>query len=323
MSTLYGTGQVAIFGPHPLLSITLELHDDTGDDVHVHLGGQGVWVARMAAELGAHPILCAFSGGETGVLVEAMLGRIPCSRRLVRTAAPSGCYVTDRRDGVRNVLARRLSDPPTRHEVDDLVATTCVAALESDALVVCNPYPGDALPTEAYGTLVEAARDNEVPVLVDLSTPRLDSALEGRPTLVKLNDWELAEYVKGPVGTPSQLRAAAERIRDRGAEIVVVTRGGQPALVLRGDDAWELVPPHFERGSREGCGDTMMGAIAAGWVRGLDWQESLTLGAAAGAVNFLRHGLGTGSRALVQEMRERIALVPFSESGTALSQLHR
>ncbi len=34
-------------------------------------------------------------------------------------------------------------------------------------------------------------------------------------------------------------------------------------MVLRGDEAWELVPPRFERGSREGCGDSMMGGLAA------------------------------------------------------------
>jgi 1-phosphofructokinase len=321
VSSVYAGGQVAIFSPHPLLSITLELHDDAADDVHVHVGGQGVWVARMAAEMGAQPLLCGFSGGETGVLAEALLSRLPCSRRLVRTTTPTGCYVTDRRAGGRNVLGRRLSDVPSRHEVDDLVATTCVAALESDVLVVCNPYPGDSLPVEVYGTLVGASHDNGIPVLVDLSSPRLDSALEGRPDLVKLNDWELAEFVRRPVGKPHELRAAAEEVRDRGAGIVVVTRAGEPALVLRGDDAWELVPPRFERGFREGCGDTMMGAIAAGWARGIDWQETLVLGAAAGAVNYLRHGLGTGSRATVEDMCERVALIPLIGRETAARRL--
>jgi 1-phosphofructokinase len=321
MSPAWASGQVAIFGPNPLLSITLELHDDTADDVHIHLGGQGVWVARMAAELGAHPVLCGFTGGETGVLVNALLARFPGEHRLVRTATPTGCYVTDRRDGDRKILAKRFSDAPTRHEADDLVATTCVAALDSDVLVVCNPYPGDSLPLEVYGTLVTDARENGIPVLVDLSPPRLDSALEGRPDLVKLNDWELAEFVRGPVGEPHQLRAAAERIRDRGAETVVVTRAGDPALVVRGDEAWQLVPPRFGRGSREGCGDTMMGALAAAWVRGLDWQEALVLGAAAGAVNFLRHGIGTGSRAMVEDMCERVALLPLTDTQTADSPL--
>ncbi len=105
-------------------------------------------------------------------------------------------------------------------------------------------------------------------------------------------------------------RRAAERLLERGAGAVIVTRGPDPALVLRGDEAWELVPPRFERGQREGCGDTMTGALAAGLARGLPWEEVLVLGAAAGAANFLRHGLGTGERAVVEELCERVELRP-------------
>lgn len=310
-------GRVTVFGPHPLVSVTLELHDDTADDVHVHAGGQGVWVARMAGELGAHPVLCGFAGGETGTLLGPLLAGLPGECRLVPSAAPTGCYVMDRRDGARQLLAQRFSDPPSRHEVDDLLSITCAAALDSDVLVVCNPCPPDALPLELYGDLVADVRDNGTPVLVDLSSPRLDSALEGRPDLVKLNDWELAEFVRAPVGEPDELRAAAESVRDRGAETVVVTRAGEPAFVLRGEDAWELIPPRFERGSREGCGDSMMGGIAAGVATGLDWQDALTLGAAAGAANFLRHGLGTGSRTVVHQLRERVSFAPLTSIETA------
>jgi 1-phosphofructokinase len=151
-------------------------------------------------------------------------------------------------------------------------------------------------------------RANGTPVLVDLSTPRLDSALQGNPDLVKLNDWELAEYVCGPVSKPEEMRAAAERLRNAGAGAVLVTRGGEPAFFLRDGAAFELAPPRFDGGSREGCGDSMMGGIAAGWALGRDWRDALVLGAAAGAANFLRHGLGTGSREVVEELVPQVVL---------------
>ena len=66
--------------------------------------------------------------------------------------------------------------------------------------------------------------------------------------------------------------------------------------MVAGEAPGSCVPPHFERGSREGCGDSMMGALAAGWALGLDFEDNmLARGAAAGAANFLRHGLGTGA----------------------------
>ena len=133
----------------------------------------------------------------------ALLARQPGERRLVFTKTGTGCYVVDRRSGERALQAARLSDAPSRHELDDLVSITCAAALESELLLVCNPFPADALPTEAYATLVADVRGNGTRVVVDLSSPRLDAALEGRPDVVKLNDWELAEYVRGRVDGPA------------------------------------------------------------------------------------------------------------------------
>jgi 1-phosphofructokinase len=300
--------RITIFSPSPLLTVTVEARGSEGDDIHFHAGGQGVWVARMAAELGAWPVLCGFAGGETGAVLEPLLDRMPGEHRLVATSGGSSCYVVDRREGDRRVMASALAGPPSRHEVDDLFSIACAAALESDVLVVCNPFPGDLLPLEVYGNLVSDVRQNGTPVLVDLSTPRLDSALEGRPDLVKLNDWELAEYVYGPVAEPDEMHAAAQRLRDAGAGAVLVTRAADPAFLLRDEGAFEIVPPRFERGSREGCGDSMTGAIAAGWAAGRPWRDALTAGAAAGAANFLRHGLGTGSREVVEELVGQVEL---------------
>ncbi len=306
--------RIAIFAPHPLLSITIEGRGSQGDDIHLHPAGQGVWVARMAGELGAEPALCGLIGGETGEVLRPLLDRLPGERRLVQTTGNSGCYVQDRRSGERQPVSQSFSPPPSRHELDELVSTTCAVALDCGALVVCNPFPPDALPVEVYGSLIADVSNNGVPVLVDLSSPRLESALEGGPDLVKLNDWELAQYVSGPVATPDELRAAAERLRDAGAETVVVTRGGEPALVLRGQEAWTLTPPHFDRGFREGCGDSMMGGIAAAIAFGAEWQQALITGAAAGAANFLRHGQGSASDQVVEDLVPRVTLTPAGEA---------
>lgn len=307
-STAVTAGRVAVFAPNPILGVTVETRGSDGDDIHLHPAGQGVWLTRMAGELGGHPVLCGFIGGEVGAVLQPLLEQLPGELRLVETGGANGCYVIDRRQGERRLVAQSISPPPSRHELDDLFAATCTAALDSSVLAVCNPFAADPLPLELYGNLVSDVRENGVPVIVDLSSPRLDSALEGRPELVKLNDWELGEFVSGPVSEPSQLRAAAERLRDGGAGIVLVTRGADPAFILNGDEAWELVPPRFERGSREGCGDSMMGGVAAAYAAGREWREALVLGASAGAVNFLRHGLGTGSRATVEEIAERVEL---------------
>src|SRR5436309_2020394 len=183
----------------------------------------------MAGELGAFPVLCAFSGGETGALLSPLLAELPGEVRCVETSAATGCYVIDRRSGERDLLAHSWSDPPSRHEIDDLFSITCAAALDSEVLVVCGPVPQDALPLDLYKRIVRDVGGKGTKVLVDLSTPRLDTALEGGPDLVKLDEWQLAEFVSGSVSAPAELRAAAEKILERGAKAVLVTRGGHPA----------------------------------------------------------------------------------------------
>ncbi len=308
---------MAVFGPNALLTVTLEREgpseEGAREQIHFHGGGQGVWVARMAATLGALPVLCGFAGGESGELLTGLLGQLGAELRLVRTASANGCYVTDRRRGERELLAYASGDPPSRHELDELFSIACAEAIASGWLLVTNPMPDESMPLEVYGDLVADAKAGGARALVDLSTPRLDSALRGEPDLVKLNDWQLAQYVSGPVATPEQLLAAAGRLREAGAGVVVVTRGEQPALVLAESGASWLTAPCLEHGFREGCGDAMFGALAAVWAQGESLDRALVLGAAAGAANFLRHGLGSATSEVVERLAERVTLEPLAE----------
>jgi 1-phosphofructokinase len=305
--------RIVVFSPDPLLSIAIERQLPSGDEIHLQPAGQGVWVARMASELGARTVLCRFAGGETGAVVRDLLASSASEVTLVRSAQPTGSYVSDRRPQSPVLVAHAPSGARSRHEVDELVSLTCAAAVGADALVVCNPYPAETFPADAYAELVADVRALGVPVLVDLSVPSLDSALEGAPDLVKLNDWELAEAVCGPVDGPL-LAEAAESLRVRGAATVLVTRGIDSAVAFTSQGALEILAPRFARGHGEGCGDAMMGALAVAIGSGTPLAEALALGAAAGAANFLRRGLGTASGTAVRELLREIVVRPYELS---------
>jgi 1-phosphofructokinase len=130
--------------------------------------------------------------------------------------------------------------------------------------------------------------------------------------VVKADEWQLAELVAEDTRDPDRFRRAAEQVIERGAQVMIATRGADPVLVLTKDGrAWDLVPPVFEEGAAEGSGDSMVGAVAAALARGMELEDALRLGAAAGATNFLRHGLGTGSRAVVEDLVQRVELRPL------------
>ena len=106
--------RVCVFAPAPLLTVTIESRhaagqaeeEEDGDgraddgELHLHVGGQGFWVARLLATLGPEVVLCASFGGETGAVARSLLEREPClTVRPVDVGAANGAYVHDRRSG--------------------------------------------------------------------------------------------------------------------------------------------------------------------------------------------------------------------------------
>jgi fructose-1-phosphate kinase PfkB-like protein len=56
----------------------------------------------------------------------------------------------------------------------------------------------------------------------------------------------------------------------------------------------------------------MAGALAASLAQGESFERSVVLGAGAGAANFLRHGLGSASREVVEQLAGSVRLEPFT-----------
>jgi 1-phosphofructokinase len=97
-------GAVCVFSPVTLLTVTLERVPDGEDELHLHAGGQGVWMARMIVTLGGRAVLCAPLGGETGAVIRGLLEGEGIAVRAVETAEASPAWIHDRRGGERQVI---------------------------------------------------------------------------------------------------------------------------------------------------------------------------------------------------------------------------
>jgi 1-phosphofructokinase len=296
-----------VFAPAPLLTITIEAGDQ-GDEIHLHAGGQGLWQARMLAELGTSVTLCAALGGETGEVLAALAGDIGVSLRAVEVSVSNGAYVHDRRSGDRDEVAEMVPVALTRHDVDELYGAALVEGLDADVCVLGGPHYPNLVADDIYRRLAHDLTENDKLVVVDLSGGPLDAALEGGVSVVKVSHEELE--ADGRVGetTQDELVDAMHALRKEGAEHVVVTRAAEPALALFGDTLWEVVAPELQVEDHRGAGDSLTAGIAAGLARGMDPGDALKLGAAAGALNVTRRGLASGRRAEIERLAERVEL---------------
>lgn len=302
-----GRCEVCVLAPWPIFTVTIEGGATGEDEIYLHAGGQGFWVARMIANLGGTPILCGPFGGESGIIVKAMAQAEGVELRSIAAHGWNGGYVHDRRGGEREVIAETPSPALNRHEADNLYDVALTTGLRAGVAVLTGvPRPG-ILPPTFFQRLALDLAANDVSVVADLAGEPL-KALTGGVTFLKINDDEM---VAGGFARSTQrgdVISGLWALQATGARNLLVSRGAEPALALLDSRVVEVHPPRFQPLDYRGAGDSMTAALAVAQARGLDPMETLRLGAAAGAINVTRHGLGTGDLADIMEIASRITI---------------
>jgi 1-phosphofructokinase len=304
-------GRVAVFAPAPLLTVTIEPGIDR-PEVHLHPGGQGYWVARMAANLGAEVVLCCALGGEPGHVLTGLIEVDRLTLRAADAATPNGVYVHDRRGGKRTEVVNVDCRPLTRHAADELYGIALGAGLDADVTLVTGCQPSDIVDASLYRRLVADLRANGKLVIADLTGPPLEATLEGGVELLKLSEDELVAEGLATGHSFADLVAGARRLCAAGARRVLVSRGSSPAIFFDGVSSTQLglTAPVFEALDHRGAGDSMFAAIGVGLARRMRPLEAIRLGMAAGALNVTRRGLGTGTREEIERLGAHVTVAP-------------
>jgi 1-phosphofructokinase len=296
---------VCVFAPVPLLTITIEQLGDSEPEVHLHAGGQGVWIARMATILGARGTLCTILGGETGKVFESVL-EPEIELRKIESGHATAAYVHDRRHGERMEIVHTRRAALGRHEQDELHNTAMAEALAAGICVLAGTQDTDALEPDVYRRFVADLRAVGVTVVADVTGTFLDACLESGLDILKVSDEELQADGRIPNLDESSVLGAIEQLRTNGARNVVVSRRESGLLVAYDDMLLRVTSPQLSVTDPRGAGDSLTAALAVTQARGLGATDSLRLATAAAAVNVTRHGLASGNREAIEQLASRV-----------------
>jgi tagatose 6-phosphate kinase len=230
--------------------------------VAARAGGKGINVARVLHALGERTVACCLLGGATGDAVRADLDVpaviVPIAGETRRTIT-----VVDDED------ATGFWEPgPAVTREEWRAFLEAFDALAADAVVLSGSLPR-GVPADAYAQLIRRAR---APVILDADGDALRLGVAAGPAIVKPNRAELERYGGG-----------AERLREAGAEAVVVTLGEAGLLAVTPGGRFEQAPPARVAGNPTGAGDAVAAALARGLVAGAAWPERLRDAAALAA----------------------------------------
>jgi 1-phosphofructokinase len=149
-------------------------------------------------------------------------------------------------------------------------------------------------PVDWYAELVRSLRDTGVHVAVDTSEAPLLALMaagpESAPHLLKPNAEELAQLAgvseDDVLRDPAATLAAVRSLHDRGVAEVLLTLGGDGALLSRADgEVWTARPPQVTVRSTVGAGDSSLAGYLLADLAGAPPAERLRTAVAYGAAS--------------------------------------
>lgn len=256
---------------------------------YLQVGGKGINVSLMLANLGEESVATGFVAGFVGQeLVRRLQGRGIATEFISLPEGNTRINVKLKGQEITEINAAGPAVPP-----EALAALTeRLSKLgREDTLVLAGSVPG-GLPEEIYCQLLASVADRGVRTVVDTTGPALRRALAYHPYLIKPNHHELGELFGRTLTTLDEVAECAALLQAEGARNVLVSMGGKGALLLdeRGTTHFLAAPVGVARGT-VGAGDSMVAGFLHGAPHGP--KEALRYGVAAGSATAFSTTLGT------------------------------
>lgn len=277
-------------------------------------GGKGINVARSIHRLGGTCRVCLLLGGHAGrwVLDQLALEEIPAEAAWFDGETRTCLSILDPQSGQLTELYEtgKSVGEATWMEFATLVGHQ---AAEMNWVILSGSLPPGA-PPNGYANLIHTIQtiSPHARIFLDTGGKNLSDAVLLKSFLVKINQSEAAELIGEAIETLDEVAQAAQKIRRRGAQAVVITCGPIGAVGVDASGhpfAWRA--PRVAAISAVGSGDAFLAGITIGLDGGLDLRQAAQLGVAAGAANTLSLGAGCFEKEQVERLLAEVASVSF------------
>lgn len=250
--------------------------------VTIGIGGKGANTARIVTQLGGTSELIGFAGGANGRRLEEMLNNEGVAFRHVEVEGETRICQTLVESGNPEITELVEEMPPiVSFDWKRMVELFQTLELSGAIVPLSGKLPAGA-PVDAYAQLAGMVAGQGGRVILDAPGEPLLLALEHKPFVVKINDTELLGTMGG-----DDLMAACREVVRRGAQSVLITRGGQSAFYVDELQTLEIFPPKIEAINPVGSGDAVTAGMAVELNRGGDVPGAIITGMACGAANAL------------------------------------
>lgn len=253
------------------------------DSYDIQANGKGVNVSFILHQLGIVNTALGVGGGFTLDYISSFLTKNEINN----------CFFKD--DGLTriNVFARVVHDnceyklvnpgPAISKTTMNKLNNKIKALTSKDWLCVCGSFSRGIRPSYIE-ELSQMSQEQGFKLIIDTSYPEVVDSLKYQPYLIKPNAEELASWFNVPASNDiKDVVGLGKKAQQAGAQNVLVSLGGDGALLLTPDKILYGNAPHINVLNTAGSGDTMLGTFVAGRFSGLPDQVNFVNSIVAGS----------------------------------------
>jgi ribokinase len=157
-----------------------------------------------------------------------------------------------------------------------------------EAAIIIMQYE---IPVETIKYVFEIAGSKGIPILWNFAPARLfDLSYIGKAAILVVNKTETAFLSGQNVETDREIEQAALKLREMGAQLVIITLGERGVFALSADEKVFLPAFKVNAVDTTSAGDVFCGSFAVAQIEGKSLTESLCFASAASAISVTRLG---------------------------------
>lgn len=248
----------------------------------IKAGGKGINVSNLLKNLGEDSLALGFVGGFTGrELIRLVRDDLGLDEKFIEVKEG----FTRINVKIKDKVETEINGPGLAIDKDalDKLFEIIKTIKCGDYLFLSGSIP-DSLGDDFYGKLMDSLADKKIKIIVDASGPSLTKALAHRPYLIKPNLRELEGIFGVKINTKDDLATYARKLREMGAENVIVSLGGDGAYMINKDNE-----EYFKKAYQGkiidtvGSGDSMVGGFVYGKIHDFSDEEAFKFAVACGS----------------------------------------
>lgn len=252
-------------------------------------GGKGINVSAVLHNLGIGSVALGFVAGFTGAQIEKELEKTGLCTDFIRVSGGFSRINVKLKDydGTEiNGMGPDIGGADVK-----LLYGKLDKLGNDDVLVLAGSVPG-CLPAEIYRDMMEFLQGRGVRFVVDAAGELLLGAISHRPFLIKPNRQELGELFSVTLSSRESAVPYAKKLREMGAENVLVSMGGAGAVLVDETGAVHMLQaPKGTLVNAVGAGDSMVAGFLAGYLNKRDYAYAFRMAVAAGSASAFSEGL--------------------------------